>query len=58
MASVFALPMATGCSRQYRAGRMPHTKMKSQSDQLKKPEASEYLVLKTFPMVVESMITL
>ena len=57
MASVFALPMTTGCSRQYRAGRIPHAKMKSQSDQLKKPEASEYLVLKTLPTVVESMMT-
>ena len=32
--------------------------MKSHNPQLKNPEASEYRVLKTFPMVVSSMITL
>ena len=54
----FALPMTTGCHRQYRAGSTPKTAMKSHSDQLKKPEASEYRVLNTLPMVVASIITL
>jgi hypothetical protein len=37
---------------------MPKTTIKSHNDQLKNPDASEYLVLKTFSMVVASIITL
>ena len=50
--------MTTGCSRQNKAGSKPKTKIESHSDQLKKPDASEYLVLNTFSIVVASIITL
>ena len=50
--------MATGCNRQNRAGRMPKMKRRNHSVKLKNPEASEYRVLNTLPMVISSMMML